>query len=557
MPGLAETLNPIWPIYPQPLDGESLESWIIRQACANCYSPQNFSTVYFRIGEYRYDFDFLSPDSETSERAACSVVGGRPRIMQMTLYQFQSKLPGITEQHYRVRRRFSWINNGSTIRRFCPLCFAEDAIPHLRLIWRLSFVLICPKHKVPLRSECSSCHAPFRPYSKNPHYDIRICAACGSRLAQRRARTVNSTDPRLTAVTCLVGLLDGTIAPADVNWSGDIKALFETLKILLRFVRNVRRSGSEPYTKFSTRDRSVLLEALGEAWQLLQDPDRLSSFIKKHQYVFNALTYSDCPDPLRKYRLLSRARVDWMLVRKTISRLYDDGDNVSLNKVADITGYSVTGLCSNRALARLAKRLNIRNRRKRMALVLKPILAKLVNEGTYPSCRAINNVKRVIRTNPQWEIARDIAEPAQIKFRAVKRRQELKLALKLKEVIDATPVSYPVNLKDLARHLGVTRCFLASRSSCLQPIQRALERSRRYWSSFSCQNRDCAEYHQRYTGHLKVRCRVGLLKLGHITSAILRCNVCMHRFSVKVQAPLHRDFARWEKRSRGHAAPQV
>lgn len=60
----------------------------------------------------------------------------------------------------------------------CPRCLAGTAVPDVRKLWTLSFVAVCPVHRIVLTVACSSCNA--RPSLDGPPENLHRCRRCGA-----------------------------------------------------------------------------------------------------------------------------------------------------------------------------------------------------------------------------------------------------------------------------------------------------------------------------------------------------------------------------------------
>lgn len=78
--------------------------------------------------------------------------------------------------------------------QFCPLCLAEDVVPHFRIAWRCAFIVACPVHDSQLLDMCPTCCGPILlgAASNNVGSSIKqrfvYCERCGSDLRQSEIR---------------------------------------------------------------------------------------------------------------------------------------------------------------------------------------------------------------------------------------------------------------------------------------------------------------------------------------------------------------------------------
>jgi len=297
-----------------------MESWLVRQAHANCYSPLQFASTYLNTQPRDYDLDLLPRNLEAFKLVTGSIDGGVRRALDMTLFSFGPSLVSSANATYRGNHKFSWVTPSSGARRYCPLCFSEDKTAHLRLTWRLKFAPVCIGHKVLLGSECSNCKAPLRPFRINPYYDLKRCPQCGSPLCYAPVVPVDTSEPKWTAVTSLLGLLKGTLTPTDVKWEKDVAELFKALRFIMRFLVNLRRVELEHDAHLSNHSVPLTYQLLGEAWELLQHRESLGLLIKDHQFQFNALTHQTCPSLFVRYRSVGRRWIDQASVLRTAGK---------------------------------------------------------------------------------------------------------------------------------------------------------------------------------------------------------------------------------------------
>ncbi len=155
--------KPQWVAHPHPRRGEILSSWLSRCAFANglsghCFTQRAFSGVPI----WTRDIDRFATESllaEASDQSRIKLRNLRKSVLRC--YEGRvfapgyggSVLPWITPAgiYHRVRR-----HHGSA---YCPLCLAEYGCA--MLVWRLAWMVHCPRHELPLRDACPQCDAPF------------------------------------------------------------------------------------------------------------------------------------------------------------------------------------------------------------------------------------------------------------------------------------------------------------------------------------------------------------------------------------------------------------
>src|SRR5208282_5569879 len=278
-----------WPIHPPPIVGESLESWIIRQAHANVYAPVAFLVTYFGKSNLLH-LDFADQESEQF-RMAVTILGFE-EASRMTQKSFKLTLGG---KNWRTAP--CWIT--LPYRRYCPLCFAEDEAPYLRLIWRFTFVPICLKHKVILKSRCGSCGSAFRPYAPNSYYDLNKCCTCGYTLSKSFPQRVENAD--YVAISKLLRLAEGKTTIA-IQQKFGVDELFQTLWSLIMLIKRAERIKTTNRF-FPLADENIAPRFLTNAYTLLGNwPKNATCYIRKNQSIFNDLAKTICPEALREYR---------------------------------------------------------------------------------------------------------------------------------------------------------------------------------------------------------------------------------------------------------------
>lgn len=134
---------------PSPLSAESTNSWL--QRIAHRYDL-SFSDLQDAFG-VKWESD---ADLKVTREAygAIARVCGRPVSETNLMYSIFCLGQG-AEVALADR-------DGLPIYRFCVACFQDDAIPYLRIEWRLWPWTVCPKHLCRLRSSCGGCGRDWR-----------------------------------------------------------------------------------------------------------------------------------------------------------------------------------------------------------------------------------------------------------------------------------------------------------------------------------------------------------------------------------------------------------
>ena len=533
-----------WPIHPQPMPAESVESWIFRQAHANCSSPNEFTTSYFGKLVKCNDFDLLGEGS-AAFRLIERVIGSKDIATRMTLPSFQPTLGGNKELLF-------WVTTLNT-RRYCSRCLHEDKLGYLRLAWRFNFAPICVRHKVFLESKCSNsaCKASFKPWASNPSYGLSRCYRCGAPLSETSTLTIEEVDPVYVAASHLLASLDSGRLPTDIGWSYSIVDLFRTFRFLTLLVRDVERGshrwvGAIKNGAYVLRPGTCASHLIGQTWLLLEDwPRNIRRFIGKNRAAFNRRAReSGCPQPLKEFLLPMRPqKIDVSRAYGVLQELISQNVDPTLTRIARLAGCSSNGLRAYRQLFRLACRLTNESKRRRDEQFVRRGLSQLIASERYPSFRALRPLigcGAALRSRHQPNL-RSLVLAAQQNYRLAR---EQKVTNALEEILDSMQVTAPIKVTKLAERIGTTRWLLTHIPACCSLIEAAKQKSADYWSSFTCRNRFCQDYGLGFTGHLKGMSRHGWKRLGRVTHAKMTCMICRKWFSVNVEkAPLQCDYS--------------
>lgn len=178
-------VKPQWVAHPHLRRGEIFSSWLSRYAFANglsghCFTQRAFSDTPI----WTRDIDRFATDKLLAVAAEQSGVRlHNLRKSVLSCYEGQLFAPGfcggvlpwITPAgiYHRVRR-----HHGSA---YCSLCLAEYGCA--LLVWRLAWMVHCPRHELPLRDACPQCDAPFV-FHRITLGDPRrlLCPGCGYNL---------------------------------------------------------------------------------------------------------------------------------------------------------------------------------------------------------------------------------------------------------------------------------------------------------------------------------------------------------------------------------------
>lgn len=155
-------------------DGEALDSFLERLACANDLRPPHLLQILSttaELGSTTTSFLVIKPDSAIVDRIAEFSAVGPESIRTATLARFDDGLPlHLGGLDPRQRHSFRQVVTQGWFPRFgsqaCAECLADDGI--WRLEWRLPILAICTHHRIFLSTRCAGCARPFRTHRHSP-----------------------------------------------------------------------------------------------------------------------------------------------------------------------------------------------------------------------------------------------------------------------------------------------------------------------------------------------------------------------------------------------------
>ncbi|HYH36849.1 MAG TPA: TniQ family protein [Azospirillum sp.] len=172
----------LWPGRPPLLEGESFSSWFARVAGANGLRP----TELYRI---------LQPGGDRNPRDLDRY--GDIHLLGTMAEKTGVSMPALEQSTFRRWAGWAFERDDGLVKldwlppagrekakrcfgqQVCPLCLAEDAVPHLRLEWRLSFLTVCPTHGRLLLDRCPTCNEPLS-VLRQERRDGICCWSCGA-----------------------------------------------------------------------------------------------------------------------------------------------------------------------------------------------------------------------------------------------------------------------------------------------------------------------------------------------------------------------------------------
>jgi hypothetical protein len=215
--------RPPLPLYVEPAPEEALISWLLRLANRLRVSLRALMTVGFGVDDRTVGPQWWCRPHDwllvrISERTCVSVA----RLRQMTFEEFEPAYRDDEASGRFAGRRYD--NRGAESRhlRFvvCGECLKSDITPHLRRLWLMGWMAICPDHGTILIERCRTCHASLRfaPFARWAPFSPSACTRCGASLLQGTAAPADRSARRLQAV-----LLRGKCAGAiDFDGLGEL-----------------------------------------------------------------------------------------------------------------------------------------------------------------------------------------------------------------------------------------------------------------------------------------------------------------------------------------------
>ena len=178
-----------WPLPVDPYTDELLSSFLVRAAHRHGLAPYRFCAFHFPgIPFWNRDIDRSASDALLTMVA--SKAGLSPaRVMQMTLRSAEARLGQSV-----ASASAPWINRIGIYHRlrrgwglqYCPDCLAEQ--PVLSYGWRMSFMVVCSRHRRLLQDACPYCDVPLAIHRQM--LSAQLCHHC-SRVLGRKPQDPN------------------------------------------------------------------------------------------------------------------------------------------------------------------------------------------------------------------------------------------------------------------------------------------------------------------------------------------------------------------------------
>ena len=177
----------LWSVRPRLEVGECLSSWVARVAHAHGLAPHKLlhSELNWRHNFYNSTDIDRRLDVGLAELFCLRTGVSREAIFEATLESYRGRL----YKNYRHGGPQALLVSigvhpkGPKRRNpFCPLCLADDIVPHFRKVWRVACIPLCVRHGVCLTDRCPRCDCAvnlLRRSDRDDLADIRVCRNCG------------------------------------------------------------------------------------------------------------------------------------------------------------------------------------------------------------------------------------------------------------------------------------------------------------------------------------------------------------------------------------------
>lgn len=167
----------LWPLRPAPCRGELFSSWLVR--LARCYEmPVRVfcRNVWPDREVWRGDID-RQIDDEALELLSRNTGVPYSELFSMTL-RAHEKWAGVSPGDESAKELYFHYGKKDIGIRFCPGCLVERPA-YFRLDWRLAFITVCSRHRIPLLERCEYCKSPCLFAKADVDDFLGSCHYCG------------------------------------------------------------------------------------------------------------------------------------------------------------------------------------------------------------------------------------------------------------------------------------------------------------------------------------------------------------------------------------------
>lgn len=173
-----------------------------------------------------------------------SVQGGEETLRPMTLNRWTLLIGQKNEAD-----RKSWVSS-VWVTRYCPTCLSGDEKPHLRLLWRLHFLPLCPEHGVLLQRACWKCGRTQQLHQFASGESPALCMWCHSSFCKAPAIKPKDCERLIRLASSVAGIANDRAAPlpgADYETGAFSDALRFLMRLFIHYAPK-GRSLQELYT---------------------------------------------------------------------------------------------------------------------------------------------------------------------------------------------------------------------------------------------------------------------------------------------------------------------
>ena len=176
-----ESPDELWPLRPRPCRGELFSSWLVR--VARCYEMpiETFSRAVWPAREvWRGDID-RQVDDEALRFLSAKTGVAYAELFALTL-RAHEQYAGVAPGDESARDLYFHYGRTDLGIRYCPGCLAGRPV-YFRLEWRLAFMTVCARHRLPLLERCGYCKAPCLFAKLEVHRQFGSCHRCHKHLS--------------------------------------------------------------------------------------------------------------------------------------------------------------------------------------------------------------------------------------------------------------------------------------------------------------------------------------------------------------------------------------
>lgn len=281
---------------PSIIPGETFSSWIWRSLVAGRLSKAHLRKIWKLKCEVFWadtNVDLIDFRKITKTLNATSLNALTSSAWVPDAYLSMPQTVGLTADAIRKR----------PIYRYCPQCFKEDEIPHIRQSWRLAFTYVCEQHELLMEEQCPRCHhflSLEKTSSQAEHWipSLRFCMQCGHDLS-------NQT-PRIEVPGLLAPLLRAQKKAASYTVYRQLSNPNEQLKLDLEHHQTspggvqVTRAHMELLSNilmrlryFDGREVQTLYAGIAGTDLFEEDAERVGSFFAKHKLFRNTFWFPE------------------------------------------------------------------------------------------------------------------------------------------------------------------------------------------------------------------------------------------------------------------------